>query len=175
MSMTPDIKLEGEASFAEDPGTAEEAAAVVGQGDTGLRRSDELHEIDIITPRHVPVASNSGEDARVLQATEAQLEAERRHTAKLEEELESYRASAGYNLSVLEGNSDAAEPTNVSQVIPVLPLEATLQQRAVFYGKIFLERAREFFMDQQWGAAQITVIYMVLLHYYALFYKRRCF
>jgi len=60
------------------------------------------------------------------------------------------------------------------EFIPVLPFNATLQQQSVFYGQIVTEKARKFFMEQPWGQAQIVVIYVVLLHYYALFYKRSC-
>jgi len=124
--------------------------------------------------------SGSGSNLAVHEALSAQLDAERRHTARLQSELDSYEASATFNLSQLEGGSAAVGesgamlPENVAVVLPVLPYNATLQQKLTFYGTIVAEQIRVFFMDQPWGQAQIIAIYVFLLHYYSLFYKRSC-
>lgn len=94
-----------------------------------------------------------------------------RHISKLEAELETYRASSSHT-SVIDLPDNLT--VNVAEVVPVLPFDATLQQQAVFHARVAVERVKHFFTEQPWGQAQILAIYVVLLHYYALFYKRSC-
>ena len=78
-------------------------------------------------------------------------------------------SGAMYNITITEDSA-----VNVAQAVPQLPLGATVQEQLVFNLRYLVAQTKEFFTEQPWGQAQIAVLYVFTLHYYALFYKRSC-
>lgn len=110
-------------------------------------------------------------------ALEGQLEAERRHTSTLKTQL-----------AELELRLENAASENSLDLVSVFDLDHESDELASgsFAPSSCGERlaqcatrvsswARNFFLQQSWGAAQIAFLYVIMLHYYAIFYKRSAY